>query len=262
MVQITGPGVTSGSVKKGEKMKKKIATIMAVTTVICSALAVAGCAKDTQTALPDTAASVEGSGQDARAFLMDEFGYTEADLAGLDTEALVEDYQLRTENYTRQEVDEILSEYRHVYELTEEDEIYRILRDPDQDCSDSPDLPEGADIAKIAVYISSGTSQKRYLFDLDNDSFYADDAVRQDLTAGQKEQMLSAITEAQIDKWPHYTDNTRSEQPSTGSFGWKFAFQLRNGTVCSYGGYTKDMTGLPEGFDIFYSAIPDVQEHQ
>ena len=60
----------------------------------------------------------------------------------------------------------------------------------------------------------------------------------------------------------HYTDNIRSEQPSTGSFGWKFAFQLRNGTVCSYGGYTKDMTGLPEGFDIFYSAIPDVQEHQ
>ena len=238
-------------------MKRRM---MAALLIIACTVMAAGCSKSGSPAQPsasgepETAAAAEQV-QDAKDFLQEQFGYTDDELDGIDAEALVNDYDMRNETYTREEVDAILAEYRGVYTVTDEDKIYEILGNTDDDCSDSPDLPADAQITKAALYISSVSSQNKYLFDFEEHCYYVNDANVRFMTQNQEERLLKAFRNAHIENWPHYTDNTETEAETTGSFGFKIALQIADGTVCSYGGYTKDMTGLPNGFDGIYATV-------
>ena len=49
-----------------------------------------------------------------------------------------------------------------------------------------------------------------------------------------------------IPKWDSWYEG--EEESGTGSLSWKLVFELEDGTYCVYGGYTSDMTHLPETY--------------
>lgn len=184
----------------------------------------------------------------ALAFMIEKYGFTVEELLGLDVEALIEDYHLDTEEYTKEEVAEIIGDQREYYLLDPADEAFSLLGNTNEVNANSADLPENADIAKIAIYINSGSLQKRIMFDLEDDLYYVDDGTPYVLEAEQIEIIKAGLKEAGVSTWDHYYENS-GEQETTGSLRWKLVILLRDGTECAYGGYTKDMSTLPDNYD-------------
>lgn len=217
--------------------------------------------KDTNGANEETGTNseeTEMTGSDgykkALAFMINKYGFTVEELLGLDVEALVEDYQLDKDEYTKEEIVEIIEDQRDYYLLDPADEIFSLLGNTDEVDPNSADLPENADIAKIAMYLNAGSLQERFLFDFEEKLYYVNDGIPYVLEEDQIETIKTGIKEAEVSTWNHYYESS-DEQETTGSFGWKLVILLRDGTECAYGGYTRDMSTLPDQFDKLETAL-------
>ena len=195
----------------------------------------------------------------ALAFMVNKYGFTVEELLGIDVEALIEDYQLETEDYTKEEIVEILEDQRDYYLLDPADEVFSLLGNTNEVNADSVDLPENADIAKVAIYINSGSLQNRYLFDFEENLYYVNDGIPYILEDEQIEAIKAGIKEAGLSTWDHYYENSE-EKDTTGSLRWKLVILLRDGTECAYGGYTRDMSTLPDSFDKLRTALTEAAE--
>lgn len=181
-------------------------------------------------------------------FMVEKYGFTVEELLGLDVEALIEDYQLDSESYTKEEIAEILEDQREYYLLDPADEIFSLLGNTDEVPERGADLPENADIVKVAMYLNPGSLQKKVLFDLEENLYYVDDGTPYILEPEDADRIKDVIKEAGVSTWEHKYEN-KDEPETTGSFGWKLVILLRDQIQCTYGGYTRDMNNLPDGFE-------------
>ena len=195
----------------------------------------------------DTMTGSEGY-KKALVFMIEKYGFTVEELLGLDVEALIADYRLDSEDYTKEEIAEIIEDQREYYLLNPADEIFSILGNPDDVPAISSDLPENADIAKIAMYINSGSLQRRVLFDLEDELYYVNDGTPYVLEPEEADKLKAVLKEAGVSSWEHVYEKD-GEPETTGSLGWKLVIVLKDQTECVYGGYTRDMSNLPDGFD-------------
>ena len=73
----------------------------------------------------DTMTGSEGY-KKALVFMVEKYGFTVEELLGLDVEALIADYRLDSEDYTKEEIAEIIEDQREYYLLNPADEIFSI----------------------------------------------------------------------------------------------------------------------------------------
>ena len=103
------------------------------------------------------AADGTGSYEKAMAFMTTKYGFTEEELHDVDVEALVADYCLESEDYTKEEIREILVDMGDFYRLSPADRAFSFLGDTDKVPEGSPDLPENPDITGLALYVNPGS---------------------------------------------------------------------------------------------------------
>ena len=195
----------------------------------------------------------------ALAFMAEKYGLTAEELMGIDVERLIEDYQLDRMDYSAQEVREILEEQGDFYQLQLEDDIYALLGNTGDIPSTGTDLTPDADIVKIAFYENPGSLQKRMLFDLEDCVGFIDDTVPFELSADQVSTLKKTAVDTEISSWQHKYEGG-DEKETTGSYAWKMVFLLRDGRQCIYGGYTQDMTGLPEDYNTVVEIFESITE--
>lgn len=174
-------------------------------------------------------------------YMIDTYGFSETELQGIDVNKLISDYQLRSMDYTPDEIRKILIDEGDMYVLDEKTILYyvfsangRVLKNDD------------TEIACIAMYLNSGTHVQRTIFDLENRVYYVDDAQPHSLSEAQIGDLSQLPGKYNIAEWPQHTEG--EEEPSTGNYRWKLIFQLADGEYAVYDGYTKDMTHLPNNF--------------
>lgn len=195
----------------------------------------------------------------ALTFMIEKYGFTVEELLGVDVEALIEDYCLESEEYTKEEIQEILEDMGDSYRLSSAREAFSVLGNTSEVPADSPDLPENPDIARLALYINSGSRQQRMAFDFEDYLYYTDDEVPYILEEEQADALKSVLNEAGVSSWNHYYEDG-DEPETTGSLRWKLVIVLKDGTICSYGGYTRDMSNLPENFSRLEEVFTEVAE--
>lgn len=189
----------------------------------------------------------------ALAFMVENYGLTVEELAGLDVENIISDYELDKEDYTAEEVRAIIEEQKDFYRLDPAADIYSLLGDISDIPASGNDLTADADIVKIAFYENPGSLQRKMLFDLEENMYFVDDIMPRDLTADQVSTLKSIAKNTDISTWKHCYESD-NEAETTGSYAWKLVFLLSDGTECVYGGYTRDMTTMPES----YSSVKDI----
>lgn len=173
-------------------------------------------------------------------FMMTAYGFREEELLGIDLKRLIEDYGLRREAYTADEVREILELEADVYQDDGSTELFSILEE------EGGTLKEGAEICRIGYYCNQGTLIRKLVFDLENQQFYVNNTDPQPLSKEQIRTLRELPSKWGIGKWDSYYEG--EEEPSTGSLKWKLVFELEDGSCGVYGGYTKDMTHLPKTY--------------
>ena len=86
------------------------------------------------------------------------------------------------------------------------------------------------------------------LFDFEDELYYVNDGTPYILESEDADKVKAVLKEAGVTSWEHLYEND-DEPVTTGSLGWKLVIQLKDQTECVYGGYTRDMSNLPDGFD-------------
>lgn len=194
--------------------------------------------------------------QEAMEFMMTKYGFSAEELVGIDLERFIADYALRTMDYSADDVREILDEEKQYYPYDASSLVFALLGDPSDVPESGNDLPQSADITEIAYYANPGSLQRKMAFFLEEGLFYVDSAEPRVLTDEDAEKLRAIPKTTSVSSWAHRYVNSTEEEETTGSLEWKIVFLLRDGTECVYGGYTRDMTNLPED----YSAVTDVFE--
>lgn len=179
--------------------------------------------------------------QDDMAFMIEHYGISEEALQDIDLNQFMEDYQLKIRDYTTEEILEILSEEGDIYLIDDNKRLFAILQE-----EEGGTLEENTEIQCIGYYRNEGTRIQKAIFDLEKKTFYVDGVNANILTNEQFETLKELPSKYEIAKWNNYYEC--DEQESTGSFRWKLVFVLENGQTCVYGGYTGDMSNLPESF--------------
>lgn len=174
-------------------------------------------------------------------FMMEKYGLSEEEMQGLDAAKLISDFQLRSRDYTPEDIREILAAEGDMYILDEEARLSRIFS------AEGGKLEEGrTDIVRTALYLNAGTRVQRYLLDLEEGIAYVDDVPVRPLSEAQVEEVKQLPAKWNIPAWDTHTEGP--EDPSTGNYSWKLIFELSDGTYAVYDGYTRDMTHLPDHF--------------
>ena len=228
-------------------MQKIIGVLLIITAI--SLVACSKTTKPTEEGLKQTGREIPGSrGQTKGLDLMAEkYGITAEELEGINVEILIEDYQLDKMDYSAEEVRQIIEDQGKFYWEEPQDDIYALLGDTNDIPSSGKDLTRNADIIKIAFYENPGSLQKKMIFDLEAQVCYIDNAVPFELSTDQVSALKNIASISNITSWQHRYENN-NEIETTGSYAWKMVFLLSNGEQCVYGGYTQDMTSLPEDY--------------
>lgn len=190
----------------------------------------------------------------ALAFMIEKYGFTAEELMGLDVEKIIEDYNLDTMDYSADEVRQIIEDEKDYYRIEPEDDIFSLIGNTGE-IPAGADLTADSDIVKIAFYENPGSLQRRMLFDLENKVYFVDDALPYEMSEEKVNILKNIAADTDLPNWQH-SYKRDDEKETTGSYRWKMVFLLRDGTQCAYGGYTADMTTLPEN----YSAVKEILE--
>ena len=185
-------------------------------------------------------AELSGEAQDPMRFLTETFGLDEAELAPYDLESLIEDYQLRTLDFTADEIREILRDYGDAYPNNGVRQALRLL-----DAEEGQLLKRDDDVRRIGFSYNSGTFFRQMVFDRANGQLYVEGAEPAPLTEEELQLLEDVLAADTIYSWQSHYEG--EEEPTTGNFAWKLVFELDDGSRCAYGGYTQDMTHLPDG---------------
>lgn len=242
---------------------KKTIIIPMICVITGTAVLFSGCGekdkKDPSTVstdISDENGKKENDEENAKELLKSKYSVTDEMLEGIDAEALVEDYRMDETEYTKEEVWEIIEEQREYYAIDPSKEIFSILGNVDEIPEESNSFSEDKDITKVAYYRNPGSFQEKIMFDLENNVYYKDNAEAYKIGDDAAKEIQKTLKEAGISKWSHvYKD--RGNVNTTGSFGWKLAIEQEDGSICYYGGYTKDMTALPENFTMVEDVLLD-----
>ena len=179
--------------------------------------------------------------EDDLTFMVETFGLREEELIGIDLKRLIEDYRLRTMDYTAEEIREILKDQGDMYQDDGTTELFSIFE------QEGGALKEGAEIRRIAYYRNPGTLVQKAVFDLEYEEFFVDNPDPHPLTEEQVKLLKELPDKWGITKWDSWYEG--EEESGIGSLSWKLVFELEDETYCVYGGYTSDMTHLPETYN-------------
>ena len=174
-------------------------------------------------------------------FMIENYNFTADELADIDLERFIEDYALDSLDYTPEEVQQILSDERDMYIDDGTTERFKIF-DQKSDDTATPDLG----ITRIGYYYNEGTLLRRIVFDLENNVWYMDKNEAVPLGTDEADSLLSLDENYHVFQWDANYEG--KEQDTTGSLRWKLVFEFKNGSYRSFGGYTKDMSHLPDNF--------------
>lgn len=183
-------------------------------------------------------------------FMVETYGFSEEELEGLDLAKLIQDYQLRTRDYSAEEVRDILKAEGDMYVDDGTTALFSIF------AIEGRDLRDGDEVNRIGYYFNAGTLVQRLVIDIDDKAYYIDNAEPHPLKGKQVEFLKDLPHKYEISNWEKYT--VGEEQPSTGHFSWKLVFGLTSGEYCVYDGYTKDMSHLPATFNDFIEGLNSV----
>lgn len=172
--------------------------------------------------------------------LMDKYGLTPDELHGLDLDTLERDYNFLTNDYSAEEIRQILAEQGSYYMDTDHG-IYDLLK-----AEPAQKVTLDSRIRRIGLDYNEGSYYTRLVIDLDKQEYYRDNNPAQALTEEQREQLLGIVKEYAIDQWQ--TVYIGDEEDTTGFLAWRLVFELQDGSDCVYCGETRNMTSLPDTF--------------
>ena len=123
--------------------------------------------------------------EDDLTFMVETFGLSEEELIGIDLKRLIDDYRLRTMDYTAEEIREILKDQGDMYQDDGTTEVFSIFG------QEGGALKEGAEIRRIAYYRNPGTLVQKAVFDLEHEEFFVDNPDPNPLTEEQMKRYLA-----------------------------------------------------------------------
>ena len=174
-------------------------------------------------------------------FLMEKYDFTADELADIDLERFIEDYDLYNLDYTPEEIQQILSDERDMYIDNGVTERFKIF-DQKSDDTTTPDMK----ITRIGYYYNEGTLFQRIVFDFQNNVWYLNENEAVHLEKDEADSLLSLDDKYHVFQWDANYEG--EEEETTGSLRWKLVFEFENGSYRSFGGYTRDMSHLPDNF--------------
>lgn len=174
-------------------------------------------------------------------FMTETYGFSEEELYGIDLEKLISDYELRTRDYTAEEIREILDSESDMYLDDGMTQVLSIFSKTGRK------LKKDDQIQSIGFYLNSGTLKRFRVFDLENQVYYVDSAEERNLSQEQAETLRALPEKWDLYSWESHYEGR--EEESTGNYSWKLVFKVSEDEFCVYDGYTKDMSHLPENFE-------------
>lgn len=184
-------------------------------------------------------------------FMIENYNFTAEELADIDLERFIEDYALDSLDYTPEEVQQILSDERDMYIDDGTTERFKIF---DQKSDDTATPDKG--ISRIGYYYNEGTLLQRIVFDLENNVWYLNKNEAVSLDTDEADSLLSLDENYHVFQWDANYEG--EEEETTGSLRWKLVFEFEDGSYRSFGGYTKDMSHLPDNFREVNDLINDL----
>ena len=185
--------------------------------------------------------SYETERSEILSFMMEKYALTEEDLAGYDLVRLNADYDFQNVDYTAEEVREILADQGQYYMDTGYTKLFSIL-----DMKEEGKITRDSEIVRIGFYYNEGTLLRKIIYDLREKSIYNNSVEPAEMSDIRYKKLSALAGDYDIYSWDNYYEG--EEKPSTGSLRWKIVFLCADGSACAYGGYTQDMTHLPENF--------------
>lgn len=186
-------------------------------------------------------------------FMMETYGFSEDELEGVDLIKFVEDFQLRERDFSAEEVHDILNAQKDMYIDDGSTALYSILS------KDGRELRESDVINRMGLYLNIGTMRQQMVFDFEKDVYYINNIESHSLTQQQSTYLRELPGTCKIFAWDRHTE-VEEEEESTGNFGWKIVIQTASGEYCTYDGYTRDGSNLPDSFNDFLSGIQRITE--
>ena len=194
--------------------------------------------------------SYETERDEILAFMMSKYALTEEELAGYDLVKLMADFDFRNLEYTADEVREILADQGKYYVDTGYTKLFSIL-----DMKEDGKLTHDGEIIRIGFYYNEGTILRKIIYDLQEKKIYNNSVEPAEMSDPHYEKLSSLADDFGIYDWDNYYGG--EEKPSTGSLRWKIVFVCADGSACAYGGYTNDMSHLPENFSDVRNVLLD-----
>ncbi len=189
---------------------------------------------------------------EALQFMMENYGFSEEELEGLDVIKFVGDFELCTRDFSAEEVHDILSAQKDMYVDDGSTALYSILS------KDGRELRKDDSVNRMGLYLNNGTMRQQLVFEFEKDVYYVNNVKPRPLTTQQSAQLRELLEDCKVFDWERHTEG--EEEESTGSFSWKLVLQTSNGEYCTYDGYTCDGSNLPDTFNDFLSGIQHIAE--
>lgn len=174
-------------------------------------------------------------------FFIQEYGFTADELIGYDLEKIIIDYNLKSLDYSGEEVRQILNESGNYYLDDGTTELFQIFS-----AVSNHEKKNESELIKIGYYYNSGTFVEYVVFDLEERCFYVNTAEPNPLSEEQCKALRELPERWGILDWDE--DYRGEEEPSTGSLGWKLVLSYQDLSAFVSGGYTQDHTHLPVTF--------------
>lgn len=218
---------------------------------LCSFALLSGCTSSAQNNSEEvTQMLVDDERSADLQFMLETYGFREEELEGIDLSRFIADFELRSREYSAEEVRDILNAQKTMYIDDGSTALYSIFS------KDGRELREDDDVNQMGLYLNQGTSLQQFIFDLENNVYYVDTVEPIPLSSQQSVQLKELLREYKIYSWERHTQG--EEERSTGSFGWKLVVRTVGGEYCTYDGYTQDGTHLPDSFTDFLNGIQRV----
>lgn len=183
-------------------------------------------------------------------FMIENYGFSEEELEGVDVIKFVEDFELRVRDFSAEEVRDILSAQKDMYVDDGTTVLYSIFS------KDGHELREADVVNRMGLYLNNGTMNQRLIFDFEENVYYINNAEPYSLTQQQSDQLRELPKVCKIFEWDRHTEG--DEEESTGNFKWELVFQIASGDYCTYDGYTQDGSNLPDTFNDFLDGIQHI----
>ena len=184
-------------------------------------------------------------------WMMDTYGFTKEELEGVDLIKFIKRFDLYHSNMTSDEVKSLLNSLRDKYVDDGSSKLFHIF-----DTQPGGKLKKEDVIKKVAFVYNQGTFQQNFIFDLENNVWYVDDATPHTLTAEQKATITGLAEKCDVYSWDN--EYKGKERDSTGSLYWKLAFVLADDSLCVYSGYTQDGSHLPATYGDVLEAVTSI----